>query len=205
MPRLSYPELADDEKEDVYNFVDMLESALLATMICCYAQGFATLRYASSEYGYNLNLAEVARIWRNGCIIRSDMLDDIQHAFTEDDSLKNLMIAPYFRDLLKDCQGGWRGINLIAVRHGIPIPAISSALTYYDSYRRKRLPANSGATRLLRILMNASIEMEHSILNGKKTKLERSHLAFRPIFLLYELLLNHNLRLDSKQVKKHLK
>lgn len=139
---LAGPELADDEKENVYNFVDMLESALLATMICCYAQGFATLHFASSEYGYNLNLAEVARIWRNGCIIRSDMLDDIQNAFTEDAQLPNLMIAPYFRDLLKDCQSGWRGINLVAVRHGIPIPAISSALTYYDSYRRKRLPAN---------------------------------------------------------------
>lgn len=139
---LSGPELAEDEEEEVFHFVDMLQSALLATMICCYAQGFSALRFASEEYGYDLNLAEVARIWRNGCIIRSDMLENIQDAFTEDNSIANLMIAPHFRELLADCQGGWRGITLIAVRHGIPIPAISSALAYYDSYRSARLPAN---------------------------------------------------------------
>ncbi len=139
---LAGPELADDEKEDVYKFVDMLESALLATMICCYAQGFSALQFANREYGYDLPLAEVARIWRNGCIIRSDMLDDIQNAFTEDTQLPNLMLAKHFTDLLADSQGGWRGISLIAVRYGIPIPAISSALAYYDSYRSERLPAN---------------------------------------------------------------
>lgn len=133
---------APEQMPDSAQFVDMLQSALLATVICCYAQGFSALRFASDEYGYDLNLADVARIWRDGCIIRSAMLDDIQDAFNNHDTPPNLMIAPYFRDLLEDCQAGWREINVIAVRHGIPVPAISSALAYYDSYRSGRLPAN---------------------------------------------------------------
>lgn len=123
-------------------FVEILANALFATEICAYTQGFAVLKAASDEYDYKLNLADVARIWRNGCIIRADLLDDIAKAFEEDPQLPNLMIAPHFADLLADAQQHWRLVARLAIESGIPVPAISSALAYYDSYRTARLPAN---------------------------------------------------------------
>ncbi|QPC81286.1 NADP-dependent phosphogluconate dehydrogenase [Phototrophicus methaneseepsis] len=127
---------------DQAQLVDALEQALLATEICAYAQGFAALHSASEEYNYHLNMADIARIWRNGCIIRATLLNDMSRAFTADNALSNLMIAPYFAELLAKAQSGWRESLKIAVGMGIPTPALSSALAYYDSYRSGRLPAN---------------------------------------------------------------
>lgn len=128
------------EEQDV--LIHMLEQALLATMICCYAQGFTALRFASDAYDYDLNMAEIARIWRDGCIIRAAILDDMRAAFAQDNNLSSLMLADDFTQRLSASQSGWRGALQIAVRLGIPVPAMSSALAYYDSYRSERLPAN---------------------------------------------------------------
>ncbi|MCI0712067.1 MAG: NADP-dependent phosphogluconate dehydrogenase [Chloroflexi bacterium] len=122
--------------------VKVLEQALLATMICSYAQGFDVLRVASQGYDYHLDLSQVARIWRAGCIIRADMLNMISDAFAMHNNLPNLMLAPHFAQSLQDIQSGWREVVQLAVQNGIPVPAISSALAYYDSYRSARLPAN---------------------------------------------------------------
>lgn len=120
----------------------VLENALLATMICAYAQGFDALRMASHGYDYHLDLSDVARIWQAGCIIRADMLNLINDALAVHEDLANLMLAPHFAQSLKDNQSGWREVVQLAVQHGIPVPAISSALAYYDSFRSARLPAN---------------------------------------------------------------
>jgi 6-phosphogluconate dehydrogenase len=122
--------------------IEVLEQALLATMICSYAQGFDILRLASREYDYHLDLSDVARIWRAGCIIRADILNMIRDAFAAHNNLPNLMLAPHFAQTLQDNQSGWREVVRLAVQNGIPVPAISSALAYYDSYRSARLPAN---------------------------------------------------------------
>jgi len=126
----------------VNQLIDMVANALLATMVCAYAQGFAALRAASAEYDYDLKLADVARIWRGGCIIRAELLDDIAAAFDEKPDLPNLLIAPYFINLLADTHEHRRLVVRLAIESGIPVPAMSSALAYYDSYRTARLPAN---------------------------------------------------------------
>jgi 6-phosphogluconate dehydrogenase len=123
-------------------FVNALESALFATEIAAYAQGYALLRAASQEYGYHLNYGEIARIWRGGCIIRAGFLEDIRKAYADEPELPNLMLAPYFRDQLAERMADWRKIVSTGVLTGIPLPAMSSALAYYDGYRSARLPAN---------------------------------------------------------------
>ncbi|NDJ62943.1 MAG: NADP-dependent phosphogluconate dehydrogenase [Chloroflexi bacterium] len=122
--------------------VQDLEGALLATEICAYAQGFVAMRAASAEYNYNLNMADIAHIWRNGCIIRAAMLNEMRQAFGENNDLPNLMIAPHFASVLAARQTAWRNVVGLAVQSGIPTPSLSSALAYYDSYRTARLPAN---------------------------------------------------------------
>lgn len=131
---------APSAESDQQQRVQMLERALLATEICAYAQGFATLRLASEAYGYDLNLSDIAKIWRNGCIIRAEMLNDMRSAFA--DNPDNLMISAHFAHLLADCQHSWRDAVGLATQSGIPVPAMSSALAYYDSYRSGRLPAS---------------------------------------------------------------
>ena len=121
---------------------EQLGEALLAARICVFAQGFALMKAAKEAYGWSLDLAQVARIWRAGCIIRADLLEVIDQAYREAPDLDNLLIAPGFRHTFERTQRAWRQAIGAAVGHGLPVPALGSALAYFDAYRRARLPAN---------------------------------------------------------------
>ena len=123
-------------------FVDDLKNALYASKICSYAQGFQLMRAAAKEYGWNLNYGGIALMWRGGCIIRSAFLGKIRDAFAKDPNLVNLLLDPFFRRAVANAQDSWRRVVMTAAKLGIPAPAISSALAYYDGYRTARLPAN---------------------------------------------------------------
>jgi len=127
---------------DVEAMVEATQDALYASKIMSYAQGFALMREASKEFGLSLNFGEIARIWRGGCIIRAQFLDRITEAFTAEPDLPNLMLAPYFKEAVLAAQDNWRKVVSTSVAHGIPTPAFSSALAYFDSYRSAVLPAN---------------------------------------------------------------
>ncbi len=135
LPSQSYP---GDQKA----FIEEVGDALYASKICSYAQGLALLQAASLEYQYHLNLAEIARIWRGGCIIRARFLDDVSKAYREDPGLPSLILAPSFRNVLYQRQGAWRHVVETAIQLAIPTPAMSASLAYFDSYRSSRLPAN---------------------------------------------------------------
>jgi len=128
--------------EDISQVIGWIRDGLFAAKICSYAQGFALLRMASKEYDYRLNYAEIAQIWRAGCIIRASFLNDVSQAFRRDLDLTNLMIDPYFAGEMNTRQAALRKVVMLAVENGIPALAFSSALAYYDAYRSKRLPAN---------------------------------------------------------------
>jgi 6-phosphogluconate dehydrogenase len=115
---------------------------LYASKICAYAQGMSLLRAASNEYGYDLDLAVIARIWRAGCIIRADLLDDIARVFTQDAALPNLLLDSEISRMIAARQDGWRYVAATAVSLGIPMLATAASLSYFDSYRSARLPAN---------------------------------------------------------------
>ena len=124
---------------------EMLESirkALFASKIVSYAQGYALMRTAASTYGWELNYGDIALMWRGGCIIRSVFLGDIKKAFEKQPDLANLMLDDYFKAQLDAAQDGWRQVCAAAMLHGVPVPAMSAALSYYDGYRCERLPAN---------------------------------------------------------------
>ncbi len=123
-------------------FVEDLKNALYAAKICSYAQGFQLMRAAAKEYGWNLNYGGIALMWRGGCIIRSAFLGKIRDAFAKDPNLVNLLLDPFFKRATANAQESWRRVVATAVKLGIPAPAISSALAYYDGYRTARLPAN---------------------------------------------------------------
>jgi len=123
-------------------FIEDIKKALYASKICSYAQGFDLMAKASVTYNWNLNLGDIALLWRGGCIIRAQFLDNINEAYTENPKLKNLLMAPYFKHNIEESQVAWRRVISTAVLHGIPVPAFSSALAYYDSYRMRTLPAN---------------------------------------------------------------
>jgi 6-phosphogluconate dehydrogenase len=123
-------------------FVGQLRQALYASKIASYAQGYMLMRAAAREYGWNLNLGGIALMWRGGCIIRSVFLGKIKDAFETDPSLANLLLDPYFSSEVDAAQAAWRRVIASAVEMGIPIPAMSSALAFYDGYRHQRLPAN---------------------------------------------------------------
>lgn len=127
---------------DKDEFIEAIRKALYASKICSYAQGFALMREAAKEYGWDLNFGDIALLWRSGCIIRAQFLDKIKEAFTNEPGLANLLLAPYFREAVEDAQEDWRHVVSTAVKLGLPVPAFSSALAYYDGYRRSRLPAN---------------------------------------------------------------
>ena len=124
------------------SFVDDLEQALLASKIVSYAQGYMLMREAAAEYGWRLNYGGIALMWRGGCIIRSVFLGEIKKAFDADPGLSNLLLADYFRNAAAKAQAGWRRVLCRAVEWGIPVPAMSAALAFYDGYRSPRLPAN---------------------------------------------------------------
>jgi 6-phosphogluconate dehydrogenase len=123
-------------------FIEKIRRALYASKIISYAQGFSLLRAAAKTYGWDLNYSEIALMWRGGCIIRSAFLGQISKAFQEDPGLSNLILAPYFRNALEESLEGWRQVCSAAVLSGIPVPAMTSALSYFDGYRCANLPAN---------------------------------------------------------------
>jgi 6-phosphogluconate dehydrogenase len=122
--------------------VDDVRDALYAAKVVAYAQGFEHLQAGSHEYEWSLDLGALATIWRGGCIIRAQFLDRIKEAYVEQPRLPNLMLAPFFQDALASGQEAWRRVVKTAVDRGVPIPAFSSSLAYYDGYRRARGPAN---------------------------------------------------------------
>ncbi|MDD5482858.1 MAG: decarboxylating NADP(+)-dependent phosphogluconate dehydrogenase [Kiritimatiellae bacterium] len=123
-------------------FTDDLRQALYASKIVSYAQGYQLMRAVAGEFGWNLNYGGIALMWRGGCIIRSAFLGKIKEAFVNNPKLVNLLLDPFFADAVKKAQPSWRRVVQTAVQLGIPAPAISSALNYYDGYRAERLPAN---------------------------------------------------------------
>jgi len=127
---------------DTKDFIESIRQALYASKICSYAQGFALMTEAGKEYGWKLNFGEIAKIWRGGCIIRAQFLHRITEAYERDPNLANLMLDPFFKDVLESAQERWRHVVASAAHLGYPIPACSSALAYFDSYRRDQLPAN---------------------------------------------------------------
>ena len=123
-------------------FVEDIRKALLASKIISYAQGFMCLREAAKEYGWNLNYGNIALLWRSGCIIRSVFLEDIKKAFDAQPDLMNLLLDGYFKSVIESCQDSWRRVVMKGVELGVPLPAFSSALAFYDGYRCERVPAN---------------------------------------------------------------
>ena len=132
------PKISHDRE----SFLRALQKGLLASKIVSYAQGYALMRAAAQTYGWDLNYGEIALMWRGGCIIRSIFLGDIKAAFDKDAGLVNLLLDDHFREMITDAQGDWRLVCAAALQSGIPIPAMCSALTYYDGYRCERLAAN---------------------------------------------------------------
>ena len=127
---------------DKKQFIKDIKSALYASKIVSYAQGYALMKAASVTYDWNLNYGGIALMWRGGCIIRSIFLGKIKEAFDNNNDLENLLIDPFFKKKLEAAQQGWRRVVAAAVINGIPVPAFSSAVSYFDGYRNERLPAN---------------------------------------------------------------
>jgi len=124
------------------HFIEAVRRALYMSKICSYAQGFAQMKAASDEYNWNLQYGNIAMIFRGGCIIRAQFLQKIKEAYDRDPQLPNLLLDPYFKEIVENYQEALREIIAVAVMRGIPVPAFSSALAYYDSYRLETLPAN---------------------------------------------------------------
>ena len=124
------------------SFISRVRTALYASKIVSYAQGFVQMREASKEHDWDLNYGDIALLWRGGCIIRAVFLDKIKSAYKKDPELENLMLAPYFQRALKRSQTAWRAVIQQAAKVGIPCPAFMTALAYDDGYRRASLPAN---------------------------------------------------------------
>ncbi len=127
---------------DRKTFIEDVRSALFAAKLISYAQGYMLMRAAAKEYGWTLNYGGIALMWRGGCIIRSRFLAKIKEAFDKNPDLTNLLLDEYFTNAIDRSQAGWRRVVAQAVLHGISVPAISTALAFYDSYRSARLPAN---------------------------------------------------------------
>jgi 6-phosphogluconate dehydrogenase len=138
--RLSGPDTAFAGDKEA--FLDQLRQALFASKICSYAQGYQLMRAAAGEYNWDLKYGDIALMWRGGCIIRAQFLGDIKDAFDNDPNLQNLLLADYFKNAVENSQEAWREVIATAVRHGVPVPAFSSALAYYDGYRSAVLPAS---------------------------------------------------------------
>ena len=122
--------------------INAIHDALYASKIISYAQGFRLMREAAKEYGWTLNYGDIALMWRGGCIIRSGFLNDIKQAYTVNPDLDNLLLADFFANAMQQANIGWRRTVIMGIELGIPTPAFSSALAYYDGYRSAKLPAN---------------------------------------------------------------
>ncbi|MCY7755591.1 NADP-dependent phosphogluconate dehydrogenase [Bacillus haynesii] len=130
---------AAENKEEL---IEAVRKALFMSKICSYAQGFAQMKAASEEYGWDLKYGDIAMIFRGGCIIRAAFLQKIKEAYDRDPELDNLLLDPYFKNIVESYQGALRKTISLAVEQGIPVPCFSSALAYFDSYRTATLPAN---------------------------------------------------------------
>lgn len=127
-----------DKKE----FIEDIRNALFASKVVSYAQGYVLLQEAAKEFNWDLNYGDIALMWRGGCIIRSVFLGKIKDAFDKKPDLENLLLAPYFQEKVDEAQQSWRKVVSVAAMNGVPVPAFSSALAYFDGYRHERLPAN---------------------------------------------------------------
>ncbi|MBQ3453510.1 MAG: decarboxylating NADP(+)-dependent phosphogluconate dehydrogenase, partial [Thermoguttaceae bacterium] len=127
---------------DKETFIEQVRLALYASKICSYAQGFVQIAAAAKEYGWTLNYGPIAMLWRGGCIIRAVFLERIKDAFDANPNLDNLLLDPYFKNIVENAQPAWREVVVTAAQLGIPTPAFSTALCYYDSLRSEVLPAN---------------------------------------------------------------
>jgi 6-phosphogluconate dehydrogenase len=132
------PAFSGDKKA----FIEDIRQALFASKIVSYAQGYVLMREAAKEYGWKLNYGGIALMWRGGCIIRSVFLGKIKDAFDKNPDLSNLLLYPYFKEKIEAAQAGWRRVIVAAVINGLPVPALTTALNYFDGYRCERLPAN---------------------------------------------------------------
>ena len=132
------PSFTGDKKA----FIEDIKNALFASKLVSYAQGYVLMRAAAEEYKWNLNNGGIALMWRGGCIIRSTFLGKIKEAFDNNPKLTNLLLDPFFKEKIESSQASWRKVVAAAVTNGIWIPAMSTALNYFDGYRSERLPAN---------------------------------------------------------------
>ncbi|MGE6629406.1 NADP-dependent phosphogluconate dehydrogenase [Bacillus sp. NPDC077027] len=135
------PELKQSTEEKQV-LIEAVRKALFMSKICSYAQGFAQMKAASEEYNWDLKYGEIAMIFRGGCIIRAAFLQQIKEAYDRNPELKNLLLDPYFKDIVESYQSSLRKVIALAIEQGVPVPSFSSALAYFDSYRTAVLPAN---------------------------------------------------------------
>jgi 6-phosphogluconate dehydrogenase len=127
---------------DKAQFIEAIRQALYASKICSYAQGFVQLEAAAKEFQWNLNYGNISLLWRGGCIIRARFLEDIKKAFDKNPKLENLLLDDFFANAIRKAEPGWRHVVATAVQLGLPVPGFTAALSYFDGYRRDRLPAN---------------------------------------------------------------
>jgi len=139
---LSFDNAAAIRSLDKAKLIEALKHALYASKICSYAQGMALIKAGSDHYNWNVNLAETARIWKGGCIIRAQLLEQIRKAFAKGSNIANLLLDPEFADFIHKAQDQWRYAVTTAQLAGLPVPALSASLSYYDSYRSAVLPQN---------------------------------------------------------------
>lgn len=139
---LQGPQSSGPYSGDRGQFIEAVRHALYASKICSYAQGYVQLQAAAKEHEWPLDYGAIALLWRGGCIIRARFLERIKEAFDADPNLENLLLAPYFTSAVREAQAAWRHVIVTATERGIPVPAFTTALAYYDGYRQERLPAN---------------------------------------------------------------
>jgi 6-phosphogluconate dehydrogenase len=139
---LKGPTPANAKLTDRNAFIEAVRHALYASKICSYAQGFVQLQAAAKEHNWPLNYGDIALLWRGGCIIRAQFLERIKEAFDADANLESLLLHPYFSEALEKAQDAWRNVVVHALKTGLPVIEFGNAISYYDSYRRERLPAN---------------------------------------------------------------
>ncbi len=143
---LPQPQISDTDRQalvgDRAAFVEQVRQALYASKICSYAQGFVQLQVAADKYKWPLDYGLCARLWRGGCIIRAQFLERIMEAFAQQPQLENLLLYPYFTQAVTSADAAWRRVMIVATTLGLPVPAFGSALSYYDGYRSRTLPAN---------------------------------------------------------------
>jgi 6-phosphogluconate dehydrogenase len=137
-----YPAPSVDESVDKDQVINNLKAALYASKICSYAQGLSLIKAASDEFNWNVDLSECARLWMGGCIIRAKLLVSIQEAFSNNPDLSNLLLNSEFSKEIIDRTPAWRNVVALCAQSGIACPSLCGSLTYFDTYRRERLPAS---------------------------------------------------------------